>query len=69
MKARPNMFPLNPQTFYLAALLVLKVANILKVNFSGPTPMYIVVRGTSIQAGLEKEVLFGGAEIPIVQLL
>lgn len=48
MKAIPNMFPLNSQTFYLAVLLALKVANILKANFSGPTSMYIVVHDTSI---------------------
>lgn len=46
MKAIPNMFPLNSQTFYLAVLLALKVANIL--NFFGPTSTYIVVHGTSI---------------------
>lgn len=49
------MFPLNPHTFNLAAVLVLKVANILKVTFTGPSPMYVVVHGTSIQACLEKK--------------
>lgn len=68
-KAIPNMFPLNPQTLNLAAVLVLKVANILKVTFTGPTPMYVVVHGTSIQACLEKKGLFEGAEILTVQLL
>lgn len=55
MKVVPNMFPLNSQTFYLAVLLVLKVANILKVNFSGPTFTYILLHGTFIQEWLKKK--------------
>lgn len=60
MKAIANMFPLKTQTFYLVVLLVLKVANILKLIFSGPTPIYIVVHGTSIQVWLGKKVLLIG---------
>lgn len=44
------VFPLNSSTFHLAVLSVLKLACILKVIFSGPSPMHIVVHGTSIQA-------------------
>lgn len=43
------VLPLNSSSFHLALLSVLKLC-ISKVTFSGPSPMHIVVHGTSIQA-------------------
>lgn len=53
------VFPLNSPTFHLAVLPVPKPVHILTVFFSGPSPMNIVVHGTSIQAWHWKKYCLG----------
>lgn len=53
------VFPLNSPTFHLAVLPVPKLVHILTKFFSGPSPMNIVVHGTSIQTWHWKKYCLG----------
>lgn len=53
------VFPLNSPSFHLALLSVLKLVCILKVNFSGPSPMYIFFMGLPFKHGTVKSTICG----------